>query len=110
MVNVKFENNASKILVQADRKKSKILTAIGLKAVSIWMKIITQKKVVDTGRFRNACKSEVHNDYVIVGNATEYAPYLELGTSRMKARPTLTPAILDYKDSYTKIAKQIWAE
>ena len=109
-MNVNFEDNSGKILIEADRKKQKILTAIGLKAVSIWAKIITQKKVVDTGRFRNSCKSEPHDDYVLVGSGVEYVPFLELGTSKMKARPTLKPAILDYKDSYTKLAKQIWKE
>ena len=74
MVNVKFENNTSKILAIAGRKKHKILTAIGLKAVDIWVKIITKKGVIDTGRFKNSCTNELHDDYVLVGTGVEYAP------------------------------------
>lgn len=94
----------------ADRKKQKILTAIGLKAISIWTKIINLKGVVDTGHFKNTNSYEVNDKSVSVGAIVEYAPYLELGTSKMKARPTLKPTILEYKDSYKKIAKQIWEE
>lgn len=110
MVQVKLENNTSKILAIADRKKHKILTAIGLKAVDIWTKVITKNKVVDTGRFRQSANYEVNKNDVTIGSAVEYAKFLELGTSKMKARPTLKPAIFDYKDSYEKLAKNIWKE
>ena len=112
-MSIKFEDNSKKILSEAERKKKKILTAIGLKASTIWTKVIKQKKVVDTGKFSRSPKFELDrsdDNTVIVGSETTYGIYLELGTSKMKARPTLKPAILDYKDSYEKLARQIWKE
>lgn len=105
---IKFENNTNKILAEAKRKKVQILTAIGEKAVSIWKQIITKKGVVDTGRFRNSTTYKVMKDYVVIGSNTFYSIFLELGTSRMKARATLKPTVLDFKETYKKIAEQIW--
>ncbi len=40
---------------------------------------------------------------VIIGTSVEYAPYVELGTSRMKAQPYLTPALELNKNNIRKI-------
>ena len=109
---VKFDNNTQKILQENEYKARQILTAIGLKAVSIWTKEITNKKVVDTGRFRSSVTHEVNyaDKSVSIGSNVDYAPYLELGSHKMKARPTLKPTIMNYKDAYKKIAEQIWKQ
>lgn len=36
---------------------------------------------------------DAKSPYVDVGTAVEYAPYVEMGTSRMEARPFLRPAL-----------------
>lgn len=109
---ITFEDNSRQILSESDRKIQLILTAIGQKAVTIWKKIITSKKVVDTGRFRNSTNFEVNkNDKsVTVGSALSYSKMLEIGTSKMKARPTLKPTVLEHKEDYRKIAEQIWKQ
>lgn len=43
---------------------------------------------------------------VYIGTNVEYAPYVETGTSRMKARPFLKPAIQDHIDEYKTILKE----
>ena len=53
---------------------------------------------VDTGRLRSSiAKPELGRDgrglFARVGTDVEYAPYVELGTSRMSARPFLRPAL-----------------
>lgn len=52
---------------------------------------------VVTGRLRGSITWRPGEDgvspYVDVGSAVEYAPYLELGTSRMAARPFLRPSL-----------------
>lgn len=105
---ITFENNTKKVLDEAKLKKNQILVAIGEKAVSIWKQIITKEKIVDTGRFRNSTTYKERKNEVVIGSNVKYAPYLELGTSKMKARPTLKPTILNYGKAYKKIAQQIW--
>lgn len=42
---------------------------------------------------------------VYIGTNVEYAPYVELGTSRTAAQPFLKPAVEDHKSAYQKIMK-----
>ena len=58
---------------------------------------------VDTGRLRNSITHEVSDDYVEIGSAVEYAPYVELGTVHMKAQPYLSPAVEGHVDEYKNI-------
>lgn len=54
---------------------------------------------VDTGRLRNSLTYRKEGDAVTVGSNVEYAPYVELGTSKMKAQPYLLPAMQDNRES-----------
>jgi hypothetical protein len=51
---------------------------------------------VDTGTFRSSLDYDVGRDeqglYVDCGSNVEYAPFLELGTRYMAARPSIRPA------------------
>lgn len=42
---------------------------------------------------------------VVIGTNVEYAPYVELGTSRMKEIPFLKPAVQDHKKEYVSIIR-----
>lgn len=51
---------------------------------------------VRTGRLRGSITWRLGHDagpYADIGSAVEYAPYVELGTSRMPAYPFLRPAL-----------------
>jgi HK97 gp10 family phage protein len=52
---------------------------------------------VDTGRLRASISHRVETDSgesaAYVGTNVEYAPWLEFGTSRMRARPFMVPAM-----------------
>lgn len=54
---------------------------------------------VDTGRLRASITHGLARDdagiFGWVGTDVEYAPYVELGTSRMAARPYLRPALAE---------------
>ena len=63
---------------------------------------------VDTGRLRSSITHERDDEegQVQIGTNVEYAPYVEYGTSRMKAQPYLEPAILDNISEYQDIADE----
>lgn len=53
---------------------------------------------VRTGRLRGSITWRIQSDaigpYADIGSAVEYAPFVELGTSNMGARPFLRPALV----------------
>lgn len=107
-IDVKFDDNSSKILREAEKKKEMALESVGMKATSIWKKIITLKDIVDTGRFRNSAEYKVDGNEVAIASRVQYAPFLELGTHKMKARPSLRPAIMDYIPVYEELIDEIY--
>lgn len=62
---------------------------------------------VDTGRLRNSITHEVvpSEKAVYIGTNVEYAPYVELGTSRQKAHPYLRPAAHNHGQEYRAILR-----
>lgn len=109
MSKIKFEDNSKKVLDELDIKKTLALNMIGQKAVSIWKMIITDKGIVDTGRFRNSAEFEVDKaeSKVVIGSNVEYAPTLELGGKGRTGRPSLKPTVTEYAEDYKNITKQI---
>lgn len=80
------------------------LEAIGLTAEG-YAKLLCP---VDTGRLRNSISHAVDEDEktVYIGTNVEYAPYVELGTSRTKAQPYLKPAATNHNDEYRAIIER----
>lgn len=70
----------------------KLLKRVGLKCV----RIAKRTAPVDTGRLRASIAEELRNEggdlAEIVGTDVVYAPFVELGTRRMRAQPFLRPA------------------
>lgn len=58
---------------------------------------------VDTGNLRNSITHARDAENAYIGTNVEYAPYVELGTSRMRAQPYLKPAVADHVNEYRKI-------
>lgn len=60
---------------------------------------------VDTGRLRNSITHVIDNDEpaAYIGTNVEYGPYVELGTSRQRAQPFLTPAASNHGAEYRNI-------
>lgn len=126
-VNIKFEDNSKPIKSEYKAKKNKILYAIGLKWLEICTKIITVNGIVDTGRLRASLSFitpsesggngavEIGDDItgrseegsIIVGSNVKYASKQELTN---KKGSFIKPSILDYKEDYKEIAKNILKE
>ncbi len=109
-------NNVDKILEQ---NADAIRTA--MKAVALEMeanaKVEITRKVYDTpispsgyirtGRLRNSIANDSDDTTAQVGTNVEYAPYVELGTSKMTERPFLKPAVENHLDEYKEIIQVI---
>lgn len=67
-----------------------------------------RKCPVDTGNLRNSITHAVDSagDAVYVGTDVEYAPYVEMGTSRTAAQPFLRPAATEHGSTYRSILKR----
>ena len=101
-VDIQFTDNADKALEELQRKMEMALTAIGAAAESHAKDYCP----VDTGRLRNSISNTHDADSAYIGSNVEYAAYVELGTSRRKAKPYLKPAVTQHTDEYKELAKQ----
>lgn len=67
-----------------------------------------RKCPVDTGNLRGSITHEVDagDNAVYIGTNVEYAPYVELGTSRQRAQPFLVPAASGHGAQYRQVLKK----
>jgi len=105
-VNVVFESHVGDVLEALGDKKAKALEMCGLTAEGFAKRLAP----VDTGRLRNSIAHGADETSAQVGSNVEYAPYVELGTSRMKAQPFLKPAVADNGDTYKGIIESVMQE
>lgn len=111
------EDNAEYIANAISRGLAKALDRIGAAMQSHAQQLCP----VDTGRLRNSITYKLGgggfgfpghgaslgsgDNTITVGTDVEYAAYVELGTSRMAARPYLLPAATEYADEYRRIVE-----
>ena len=100
-VTINVENNANLVLTELEHEMEKALVKCGLQAQTFAKSLCP----VDTGNLRNSISYIVEGDTVYIGTNTEYAPYVELGTYKMAARPYLEPAISGHIGTYESIIK-----
>lgn len=106
-IDFKLKGDYTELIEQATFSQiEKAMESIGLKAEGYAKKSLTDQKAVDTGRLRNSVSHTCDKNTVYVGTNVEYAPYIEMGTSKMGARPYLEPAIRDHLQEYKNIIEQ----
>lgn len=100
-MSVKFTDNSKEILSAFDDAVLRGLEAVGITAEGH----AKNKTPVDTGRLRNSIAHAVAEDEkaAYIGTNVEYAPYVELGTRFMSARPYLRPAAEGHGEEYKRI-------
>ena len=64
---------------------------------------------VDTGNLRSSLTWELERDAALVGTNVEYAPAVELGTSRQRAQPYLRPALDSNTDAISRVFEKALA-
>ena len=99
---IKFTDNSAEILKAFEQATARGLEKIGLTAEGY----AKAKAPVDTGRLRNSISHEVDEQDVYIGSNVEYAPYVEMGTVKMKARPFLKPAATEHSGTYKGILEE----
>ena len=57
----------------------------------------------DTGNLQGSITHATSDVSAFIGTNVEYAPYVELGTSKMSASPFLRPAVEEHGDEYRTI-------
>lgn len=103
---IKVENNVPRAKSELKTKLRKIFEMWGVFLTKEWVMRIRKEKLIDTGRFMNGVTYKSDDKQTIIGNPTSYASFLENGTSRMRARPTLKPAIMDNRNKLKEIAEK----
>ena len=99
-----YKDNTDEVLKGLSDAVERSLTRIGLSAEGHAKK----ECPVDTGNLRNSITNEVRSSEkaVYIGTNVEYAAYVELGTTRTKAKPYLKPAAAEHSAVYKRIIEE----
>lgn len=113
-VNIQIEDHSEEFLRELADKIPVALEECGLAAEGFAKKEVT-KVVYDTpespsykrtGNLRNSITHTVVDNTAYVGTDIEYAPYVELGTVRMRPRPFIKPSVTNYINQYKQIIER----
>lgn len=110
---VQFTDNSKLVKAELERRIPIVLEAIAIQAEGNAVDEINKlvydtpesPNYVRTGRLKGSISHAIDADSAYIGTNVEYAPYVELGTSRMGARPFLRNAISNYSDDYKRLIK-----
>ena len=119
-IEVTLTSNKEEILEALGEQLGQAMIAIGMAAESNAKQEITRAvydtpespNYIRTGRLRNSISHgiDVNEGAVYIGSNVEYAPYVELGTSKMPPRPFLKPAAENYVEEYKGLLEQAMSE
>ena len=98
-VKITLEDLSDEYLKKFDKQAYAALEAVGMQAE----RHAKEKCPVRTGRLRNSITHTVRGQHAYIGTDVEYAPHVELGTSRQKKKPYLKPAAQNYSEEYKAI-------
>lgn len=118
IASITIENDHTEEVLQALKENEEAILFAWGEAAEGFAKEEVSRKVYDTpespyykrtGHLRDLITHETSESEhaVYIGTNVEYAPYVELGTSRMAARPFLKPAVTEHIEDYKAIMKDI---
>lgn len=98
------QDNTGQVADGIDSAIGAALEEIGLLAENY----AARKCPVDTGNLRGSITHAVDagDNAVYIGTNVEYAPYVELGTSRQEAQPFLRPAASGHGAQYRQVLEK----
>lgn len=104
---VEVEDHTEELLAELKDKMPVALEMLGQLGENYAKFEITALGAVDTGTLRNSISHADDGTYAYIGTNVEYAPYVEMGTSRMEERPFLRNAVLDHIEDYKGIFEEV---
>lgn len=111
-MSITFKDNSKSVLQTMDRSVEAALIKIGIAAKRNIQGVIVDKDIYDTGELHRTIDYSVRqgDKLVDVGSPKNYAPFQEVGTRFMPARPFIRPGILDNTEEYKNIAAETIGE
>ncbi len=97
-----IEDNTEEVSLAIRQAIRSALREIGERAVRYATDIVP----VRTGNLRSSIAYDADDRQVIIGSDVTYAMYVEEGTSRMRPRPYLRPAIVSHLEEYREIIRE----
>ena len=94
-------DHSQEVLAQLDKAEEKVLEMIGILVEGD----AVERCPIDTGNLMLSITHERQGKWEVIGSPVEYAPDVELGTSKSKAQPYLRPAVEENWDVIKKIVK-----
>lgn len=98
-IEVKLESNTSAIYQALNEAIQRGLNACGKEAEG-YAKMLCP---VASGTLHNSITHTMDDSTAYIGTNVEYAAYVEMGTSKSRAKPYLQPAVQDHKEEYKAI-------
>lgn len=98
-INIQIEDYSEEFLRELAVKVPAALEECGLVAEGYAKRLCP----VDTGNLRNSITHTLNGNAEYIGTSVEYAPYVEMGTTRTRAQPFIKPSVADHVDRYKRI-------
>lgn len=101
-MSVRYTSYKNEVLADINKAKARALEICGGTAERYAKELCP----VDTGLLRNSIAHEQRDaNTEAVGTNVDYAPYVELGTYKMRAQPYLRPAVENHRAEYERIIR-----
>ena len=97
-----FRSNRREVMAEMERAEQRALEKIGLYVDG---EAVSRSPVV-SGRLKSSWEHEVQEKSVIVANNTEYAAFVEFGTSRQREQRILTGSVEENIDEIRRITER----
>lgn len=98
--------DGKRVLSAVESAKVSALSSIG----DIVVDRAKSKAPVDTGKLQDSIRKDMlRDDYVIISANTDYAQYVEYGTSKQAAQPYMRPAVTENSDVLVSTIRNILA-
>lgn len=104
---IEVKDNTEELLAELQSKMPMVLEMIGQAGENNAKFEITALGAIDTGNLRNSISHTDDGTYAYIGTNVEYAPYVEMGTSKYPTeRPFLRNAVQNHVDEYKTLFEE----